>query len=66
MPDNNLFHVLNEHYSLLNYVKNLLKHIPYSEQETKDGMLFTIHFQTELQKDQFFTTIKKDYPKLLV
>lgn len=65
MADNNLFYISNEHYSLLDYVKNLLRIIPYSEQETKDGMLFTIHFSTELHKIEFFATIKRNHPELL-
>ncbi|MBF6640297.1 hypothetical protein IVB69_02270 [Flavobacterium sp. J49] len=65
MPDNNLFYVPSEHESLLDYVKNLLKSIPYSEQNTKDGTVFTIHFPSSLEKLEFFATIKRNYPQLL-
>lgn len=64
MANNHLFYVPNEHSSLLDYVKNLLKVIPYTEEGTKDGMLFTIHFPSQAQEVEFFATIKRNHPEL--
>lgn len=65
MQDNNLFFLPKEKYSLINYVKILLKSTSHTSYETKDGMLFTIDFQSESQKFEFFATLKRNYPELL-